>query len=97
MEVRARTIRVHSNDPRAAFAARIWLCPGRTTQEASMTTSSRKFFAVIIERNGQELARDILHIDGAADARRKLMQLVRQHEIDPFEEPINCRVEELSE
>jgi hypothetical protein len=31
------------------------------------------------------------------DARRKLMQLVRQHEIDPFEEPINCRVEELSE
>ena len=59
-----------------------------------MTTSSRKFFAVIIERNGQELARDILHIDGAADARRKLMQLVRRHEI---EEPINCRVEELSE
>jgi hypothetical protein len=52
---------------------------------------------VIIERNGQELARDILHLDGAADARRKLMQLVRQHEIDPFEEPINCRVEELSE
>ena len=62
-----------------------------------MTTGSRKFFAVIIERNGQELARDILHIDGAADARRKLMQLVRRHEIDPFEEPINCRVEELSE
>jgi hypothetical protein len=62
-----------------------------------MTTSSRKFFAVIIERNGQELARDILLIDGAADARRKLMQLARQHEIDPFEEPINCRVEELSE
>jgi hypothetical protein len=25
------------------------------------------------------------------------MQLVRQHEIDPFDEPINCRVEELSE
>ena len=49
-----------------------------------MTTSSRKFFAVIIERNGQELARDIFHIDGAADARRKLMQLVRQHEIDPL-------------
>ncbi len=62
-----------------------------------MTTSSRKFFAVIIERNGQELARDILHIYGAADVRSKLMQIVRQHEIDPFDEPINCRVEELSE
>jgi hypothetical protein len=62
-----------------------------------MTTSSRKFFAVIIERNGQELARDVLHTDGVADARRRLMQLVRQHEIDPFDEPINCRVEELSE
>jgi hypothetical protein len=49
--------------------------PDRTTQEASMTTSSRKFFAVIIERNGQELARDILHIDGAADVRSKIMQL----------------------
>jgi hypothetical protein len=60
-----------------------------------MTTSS--FFAVIIERNGQELARDVLHTDGVADARRRLMQLVRQHEIDPFDEPINCRVEELSE
>ena len=62
-----------------------------------MTTSSRKFFAVIIERDGQELARDVLHIDGAADARRKIKQLVRQYEIDPFDEPINCRVEELSE
>jgi hypothetical protein len=57
----------------------------------------KKVRSVIIERNGQELARDILHIDGAADARRKLMQLVWQHDIDPFEEPINCRVEELSE
>jgi hypothetical protein len=91
MEVRARTIRVLLSP--LGFGC----VPGRTTQEASMTTSSRKFFAVIIERNGQELARDVLHIDGAADARRKLMQLVRQHEIDPFEEPINCRVEELSE
>ena len=54
-----------------------------------MTTSSRKFFAVIIERNGQELARDVLHTDRAADARRSFMQLVRQHEIDPFDEPIN--------
>ena len=62
-----------------------------------MTTSSRKFFAVIIERNGQELARDVLRSDRAADARRKLMQLARRHEIDPFDEPINCRVEELSE
>jgi hypothetical protein len=52
---------------------------------------------VIIERNRQELARDVLHTDGVADARRRLMQLVRQHEIDPFDEPINCRVEELSE
>ena len=62
-----------------------------------MTTSSRKFFAVIIERNGQELARDVLDTDRAADARCQLMQLVREHEIDPFDEPINCRVEELSE
>ena len=62
-----------------------------------MTTSSRKFFAVIIERDGQELARDVLHGDGAGDARRRFMQLVRRHEIDPFDEPINCRVEELSE
>ena len=62
-----------------------------------MTTSSRKFFAVIIERDGLELARDNFHIDGAADVRTKLMQLVRQHGIDPFDEPINCRVEELSE
>ena len=62
-----------------------------------MTTSSRKFFAVIIERDGQELARDVRHINGAADARHKLMQLVRRHEIDPFDEPINCRVEELNE
>ncbi len=62
-----------------------------------MTTSSGRFFAVIIERNGQELARDVLPIDGAADARRKLMQLVRRHEIDPFDEPINCGVEEISE
>jgi hypothetical protein len=62
-----------------------------------MTTSSRKVCAVIIERNGGELARDVLHIDGAADARSRLMQLARRHEIDPFDEPINCRVEELSE
>ncbi|HME86524.1 MAG TPA: hypothetical protein VKG91_18760 [Roseiarcus sp.] len=62
-----------------------------------MTTSSGKFFAVIIERDGQELARDILHIDGAADARSKLMQLVRRHEIDPFDAPIHCRVEELAD
>ncbi len=60
-----------------------------------MTTG--KFFALIIERNGQELARDVLHIDSAADARHKLMQLVRRHEIDPFDEPIHCRVEEVSE
>ena len=56
-----------------------------------MTTSSRKFFAVIIERNGQELARDVLDTDRAADARRSFMQLVRQHEIDPFDEPINLQ------
>ncbi len=62
-----------------------------------MTTESGKLFAVIVERDGQELARDVLLIDGAADARDKLMQLVRRHEIDPFDEPINCRVEELSE
>ena len=62
-----------------------------------MTTSSGKFFAVIIERDGQELARDVLHGDGAADARPRFMQLVRQHGIDPFDEPINCRIEELSE
>ena len=62
-----------------------------------MTTRSRQRFAVIIERDGQELARDVLHGDGAADARLRLMQLVRQHEIDPFDEPIHCRVEELSE
>ena len=62
-----------------------------------MTTSSRKLFAVIIERNGQELARDIFYNDGAADMRFKLMQLVRRHEIDPFDEPIHCRVEEISE
>ena len=61
-----------------------------------MTTSSGKFFAVIIERNGQELARDVLQGDGA-DARPRFMQLVRQHGIDPFDEPINCRVEELFE
>jgi hypothetical protein len=81
-----------------AFATRGfgWVQAGQH-EEASMTTSSRKFFAVIIERNGQELARDVLHTDGVADARRRLMQLVRQHEIDPFDEPINCRVEELSE
>ena len=48
-----------------------------------MTTSSRKFFAVIIERNGQELARDVLDTDRAADARRTFMQSVRQHEFDP--------------
>ena len=48
-------------------------------------------------RDATSPASCILHIDGAADARRKLMQLVRQHEIDPFDEPINCRVEELSE
>ena len=34
-----------------------------------MTTRSRQRFAVIIERDGQELARDVLHGDGAADAR----------------------------
>ena len=62
-----------------------------------MTTELGKLFAVIVERDGQELARDVLHIDGAADARSRLMQLVRRHEIDPFDEPINCRVEELSE
>ena len=62
-----------------------------------MTTGSSKSFAVIIERNGQELARDVFHIDGAADARLELMQLVRRHEIDLFDEPINCRVEQLPE
>ena len=62
-----------------------------------MTTSSRKLFAVIVERNGEELVRDTLTIDGAADARQRLMELVRHHEIDPFEEPIHCRVEECAE
>jgi hypothetical protein len=62
-----------------------------------MTTSSGKLFAVIVERNGEELARDTLPADGAADARLRLMQLVRQHEIDPFDEPIHCRVEECAE
>jgi hypothetical protein len=61
-----------------------------------MTTITKKLFAVIIERNGQELARDVLPIDGAADARLRFMQLVRLHEIDPFDEPIHCRVEECS-
>ena len=62
-----------------------------------MTTSSGKFLALIIERNGQELARDILYMDGVADIRSRLMQLVRQHEIDPFDEPIHCRVQDLSD
>jgi len=62
-----------------------------------MTTGSTKLFAVIVERNGEELARDILHVDGVADARLRLMQLVREHEIDPFDEPIHCRVEECVE
>ena len=62
-----------------------------------MMTSSGKFFAVVIERDGQELARDVLHGDGTVDARPRFMQLVRQHGIDPFDEPINCRIEELSE
>ena len=62
-----------------------------------MTTASAKRFAVIIERNGQELARDDLHIDGVADARRCFMQLVRKLEIDPFDEPVYCRLEELPE
>ncbi len=62
-----------------------------------MTTGTGKFFAVIIERDGQELARDVLQGNGAVDAHRKFMQLVRRHEIDPFDEPINCRIEELSE
>ena len=63
-----------------------------------MTTGSTKLFAMIVERNGEELARDILHIDdAAADARLRLMQLVREREIDPFDEPIHCRVEECVE
>ena len=62
-----------------------------------MSAGSGKSFALIIERNGQELARDIHDVDGSAEARLKFMQLARRHGIDPFDEPINCRVEELSE
>ena len=51
---------------------------------------------MIIERNGEELARDVLPMDGLTDAHRHFMQLVRKHEIDPFDEPVHCRVEELS-
>jgi len=60
-------------------------------------TASTKRFAVIIERNGQELARDVLQIDGVADARRCFMQLVRKLEIDSFDEPVTCRLQELPE
>jgi len=60
-------------------------------------TASTKRFAVIIERNGQELARDVLHTDGVADVRRCFMQLVRKLEIDPFDEPVHCRLQELPE
>ena len=60
-------------------------------------TASTKRFAVIIERNGQELARDVLQIDGVADARRCFMQLVRKLEIDSFDEPVTCRLRELPE
>ncbi len=62
-----------------------------------MTTPSIKRVAMIVERNGVELARDVLHADVAADAHHHFMRLVRKHEIDPFDEPVNCRVEELSE
>ncbi len=62
-----------------------------------MTTGTGKLFAVIVERDGHELARDVLQGDGAVDVRLRVMQLVRRHGIDPFDEPINCRVEELSE
>ena len=62
-----------------------------------MTTSSTKRFAMIIERNGRELARDVLQMDGVGDAHRHFMQLLRKHEIDPFDEPVRCRVEELPE
>jgi hypothetical protein len=48
-------------------------------------------------RTTEDLPNAGLHIDGAADARSRLMQLVRWHEIDTFDEPINCRAEELSE
>jgi hypothetical protein len=62
-----------------------------------MTTPSTKRVAMIVERNGVELARDVLHLDIPADAHHHFMRLVRKHEIDPFDEPVNCRVEELSE
>ena len=78
----------------AAFVVGI---PGGTTEDAYMTTSIGKFFALIIERDGQELARDVIRADGAADARRQLMQLARRYEINSFDEPIHCQVEELSE
>jgi hypothetical protein len=88
---------VRGHDPRGGMPPGFSGCVHRATQEASMPTGSAKLFAVIIERNGQELVRDVLHIDGAADARLKLMQIVRRHEINSFDEPIHCRVEELPE
>lgn len=62
-----------------------------------MTTPSIKRIAMIIERNGVELVRDVLNVDAAADAHHHFRRLVRKHEIDPFDEPVNCRIEELSE
>jgi hypothetical protein len=62
-----------------------------------MTRSSIKRFAMIVERNGEELARDVLQTDGVADARSHFVRLVKKYEIDPFDEPVHCRVEELSE
>ena len=62
-----------------------------------MTISSGRVFAVIAERNGQELVRDFYYVESNEDPRRLFMQLLKTHGIDSFEDPVNCRVEELSE
>ena len=62
-----------------------------------MTMNSGKVFAVIAERNGQELVRDVFYADANEDPRQLFMRLLKTHGIDSFEDPVTCRIEELSE
>ena len=62
-----------------------------------MTTTSRLLFAVIVERNGQEIARDVVRGGDIGDPRSLFMRQVKAHELDTFDEPVNCRIEEISE
>jgi hypothetical protein len=52
-------------------------------------------FAIIIEKNGVELSRDILSAADSASAKETFLSLTVERFFDPSDESLECRVEQV--